>query len=154
MLNDNEHGKIYIAWDNKFLLGIPVIDEQHKKLVALCNNLYEALMKNKVAGIPAWQTSLTDTLKECVDYVKTHFHAEEVIMQAANYVDYASHKKLHEDFIRKVLETSRDFDKATFTTAFQFVRFLYEWILQHIAHEDKLYVKSVQEYYRTRQNQK
>lgn len=153
MLNDN-HGKIYIAWDSKFDLGIPVIDNQHKKLVNLCNNLYEALMKNKAEGIPTWQSSLTDTLRECVDYVKTHFHDEEVIMQAAGYVNYASHKRAHEDFIYKILETTREFDKATFTTAFQFVRFLYDWILRHIAHEDKLYVKRIQEYYRERQSQK
>ncbi|MCH5150054.1 MAG: hemerythrin family protein [Spirochaetales bacterium] len=153
MLNDDQ-GKIYIAWDSKFDLGIPVIDNQHKKLVNLCNNLYEALMKNKTEGDSTWQSSFTATLKECVDYVKTHFHDEEVIMQAAGYANYASHKKSHEDFIYKILETTKEFDKATFTTALQFVRFLYDWILRHVAHEDKLYVKRVLEYYRERQSQK
>lgn len=149
---DNE--KIYIAWDSKFELGIPVIDSQHKKLVSLCNNLYEGLMKSKTEEQNGWQSSLTNTLRECVDYVKTHFHAEEAIMQAAGYENYANHKKLHEDFIYKILDTTREFDKATFSTALQFVRFLYDWILGHIAHEDKLYVKSILEYYRERKNQK
>ena len=149
-----ESGKIYMAWDPKFELGIPVIDNQHKKLVSLCNTLYEGLMKSKAAEKADWQASLTDTLRECVDYVKTHFHDEEAIMRAAGYENYATHKRAHEDFIHKVLNTTHEFNKATFSTALQFVRFLYDWILGHIAHEDKLYVKSILEYYRERKSQK
>jgi hemerythrin len=147
-----ESSKIYIAWDPKFELGIPVIDNQHKKLVSLCNTLYEGLMANQSQA--GWQASLVETLKECVDYVKTHFHDEEVIMRAAGYENFATHKRTHEDFIHKVLNTTHEFDKATFSTALQFVRFLYDWILGHIAHADKLYVKKVLEYYRERKNQK
>lgn len=147
-----ESGKTYIAWDSKFELGIPVIDSQHKKLVDLCNRLYEDLMKNKDKD--GWQMSLSGTLKECVEYVRTHFHDEEVIMRAAEYENFASHKRSHEDFIHKILNTTHEFDKATFSTALQFVRFLYDWVLGHIAHEDKLYVKRILEYYRERKNQK
>ena len=147
-----ESGKIYISWDPKFELGIPVIDSQHKKLVDLCNRLYEDLMKNKDKD--GWQMSLSGTLKECVEYVRTHFHDEEVIMRAAEYENFASHKRSHEDFIHKILNTTHKFDKATFSTALQFVRFLYDWVLGHIAHEDKLYVKRILEYYRERKNQK
>ena len=147
-----ESGKTYIAWDPKFELGIPVIDSQHKKLVDLCNRLYEDLMKNKDKD--GWQMSLSGTLKECVEYVRTHFHDEEVIMRAAEYENFASHKRAHEDFIHKILNTTHEFDKATFSTALQFVRFLYDWVLGHIAHEDKLYVKRILEYYRERKNQK
>ena len=147
-----ESGKTYIAWDPKFELGIPVIDSQHKKLVDLCNRLYEDLMKNKDKD--GWQMSLSGTLKECVEYVRTHFHDEEVIMRAAEYENFASHKRSHEDFIHKILNTTHEFDKATFSTALQFVRFLYDWVLGHIAHEDKLYVKRILEYYRERKNQK
>ena len=83
-----ESGKTYIAWDPKFELGIPVIDSQHKKLVDLCNRLYEDLMKNKDKD--GWQMSLSGTLKECVEYVRTHFHDEEVIMRAAEYENLQS----------------------------------------------------------------
>ena len=147
-----ESGKTYISWDPKFELGIPVIDSQHKKLVDLCNRLYEDLMKNKDKD--GWQASLSGTLKECVEYVRTHFHDEEVIMRAAEYENFAAHKRAHEYFIHKILNTTHEFDKATFSTALQFVRFLYDWILGHIAHEDKLYVKRILEYYRERKNQK
>lgn len=150
MLYEDENNYLYVEWSPKFELGIPVIDEQHKKLVSLCNTFYQELMKNKAIGIPAWESSLTTALKECVDYVKIHFRDEEKLLIAANYTDYEKHKRDHEEFIQKILETSRDFDKATFTTAFHFVKFLYDWILGHIAHEDKLYVKQLLDFYRSR----
>lgn len=34
----------------------------------------------------------------------------------------------------------------TFSDAIKFCKFLYDWVLSHIAHEDKLYVKKVVEY--------
>lgn len=140
----------YIKWDSKFEIGIPVIDEQHKKLVHLCNSFYQALLKQEKGGA-AWEQTLSGTLRECVDYVQTHFKNEEMLMEVCGYPQFAEHKRIHDVFIKKVIETSHSFqDENTIAAAFKFVKFLYDWILSHIAHEDKLYVKSVLEYYRQR----
>ena len=50
------------------------------------------------------------------------------------------------EFTKKVLETAKGFNSMDFSDAIKFCKFLYEWILSHIAHEDKLYVKKVLEY--------
>lgn len=144
MASDNDY--LLIEWKPQFEIGIPLIDAQHQKLVELCNVFYQELMKNKVTGTPKWETSLKNALHECVDYVKKHFHDEEALMKLSGYEDYDKHVKIHEMFIKKVLETNNSFDSATFSTAFDFVRFLYEWILSHIGHEDTKYVAAVQEY--------
>lgn len=138
----------YIRWDPKFEIGIPVIDEQHKKLVELCNRFYQELLQNKAEGNPPWDQSLRSALHECVDYVKTHFKNEETLMTACSYPNFAEHKKMHDMFIKNILETTNGFQEATIGVAFKFVKFLYDWILSHIAHEDKLYVKDVLGYYR------
>ena len=39
--------KDLIRWDSKLLLGIPIIDEQHKHLVELCNKLYTEVMESR-----------------------------------------------------------------------------------------------------------
>lgn len=143
----------YIKWDPKFEIGIPVIDEQHKKLVELCNNSYQALIKQRTSG-STWEQSLSGTLHECVEYVQTHFKDEEKLMAACGYPGFQEHKKVHESFIKKIIETSHSFQGAgAGNSAFKFVKFLYDWILSHIAHEDKLYVKSVLEYYRQKKMQ-
>lgn len=136
-----------IRWDSKFAIGIPAIDSQHRKLFMLCNSLHSSL-NNKSLGA-SWEEEFSYTLKECVEYVKVHFKSEEVLMQAAGFAGYKEHKKVHEDFVRKVLEFSQSEDHSI-GMAFKLVRFLYEWILSHIAHDDKLFVRSVLEYNKLR----
>ena len=138
----------FIQWNPKFETGIPTIDAQHKKLVALCNNLRSAIMKNSSPEGLNWEGSLASALRECTDYVQTHFHDEEVLMKAAGYDGLERHKKEHEAFTRKVRETAQNFSTISVTGAIQFVKFLYDWILSHIAHEDMLFAKPVMDYYR------
>lgn len=150
---DNNENPDYVKWDPKLELGIPVIDEQHKKLVALCNNLYQGILHTKDSA-GSWQESLRGTLKECADYVMVHFRDEEKILQAVGYADFANHKAQHEIYTKKILDTVQNFNTITVSDAIQFVKFLYDWIMSHIAYTDKLYVKSVQEYYAKRQQAK
>ena len=93
-----------------------------------------------------WQTALAGTLKECVNYVATHFSSEEKLMKLVSYEKFSEHKNKHDEFTKKVLETAKGFNSMDFSDAIKFCKFLYEWILSHIAHEDKLYVKKVLEY--------
>lgn len=140
----------YIKWEPKFEIGIPVIDEQHKKLVSLCNTLYKEIIKSKSEEIIKWETPLKSALKECADYVQKHFHDEELLMAAAGYTDIETHKKAHHEFAKKILDTVNLFPNITYTDSLKFVRFLYDWVLSHIAHYDKLYVSFVVEYYKSR----
>ncbi|MBQ0052163.1 MAG: hemerythrin family protein [Treponema sp.] len=142
--------KDLIRWDQKLALGISLIDEQHKHLVELCNKLYtEVMEKRSDYGNDTnkeWQSALTGTLKECVGYVTTHFSSEEKLMNLVGYENFSEHKFRHEEFTKKVLETATGFNFMNFSDAIKFCRFLYDWILYHIAHEDRLYVKKVLEY--------
>ncbi len=139
---------LIIKWDDRFAIGISVIDEQHKQLVKLCADLYQCIMKGSVDGCDtcSWKGSLSDTLKKCVDYVKFHFAAEEKLMKECCYEEYAAHKKRHEDFSAKVLAMALNYNSWALKDAIFFAKYLYEWILSHIAHEDKLYVSKLKSY--------
>ena len=50
------------------------------------------------------------------------------------------------DDAKTVLEKSQNFEKETFHSSTEFVRFLYDWILSHIAHTDRLYVDDLKAY--------
>ncbi len=136
----------YIQWSKKFELGIPVIDAQHRHLVALCDRLHRAIMQNTADSGLKWEDSLAAALRECTEYVQTHFRDEELLMQAAGYADFAAHKAKHAAFTLKVIETAKGFSSVSVTAALQFVKFLYEWVLTHIAHEDTLYRKCIMDY--------
>lgn len=146
-MNDSELKEVtdFVKWDSKFEIGISVIDAQHKHLVELCNNLYLDIMRTK-GDDSAWKNAVEKSLHECVDYVKEHFSYEEKIMKAVSYSGFDAHKKMHEFFSLKILETSKTFSTIDISSAIKFVRFLYEWIFEHIAHEDKLYVPLVSKY--------
>lgn len=142
--------KLHIVWDKKYELGIPVIDEQHKKLVALCGDFYDRIVSNPDER-RGWKANLEIALKECVAYVQSHFHDEEILLRAAGYKDFDAHKKQHDTFTRKVLETAQGFDSSNTLVAIKFAKFLYEWILSHVLYTDKQYVPSILEYYKKRQ---
>lgn len=142
--------KDFIKWDSRFALGITYIDKQHMHLVELCNKLYTEVMESRLKvgndENSHWQVALAGTLKECVSYVAIHFADEEKLMKLVNFQGYGEHKQRHDEFTRKVLETARNFETISFTDAIKFCKFLYEWILSHIAHEDKLFVKPIIDY--------
>ena len=143
--DDYKDAQGFIQWNKKFELGIPAIDEQHKKLVELCNTLHREIVDHRSAS-GDWHDSLKAALKECADYVLVHFRDEEVLMKGAQYPQFAEHKRSHEAFTQKVLDTVRRFNMLSIADALQFVHFLYEWILSHIAYEDRQFAKPVIDY--------
>ncbi len=132
-----------IVWEERFAIGIPIVDSEHKRLVEMCNELYKAIVSGKA---DERKTFVFNTLKECVDYVKTHFAHEEKLMQVCGYKDFDMHKKEHVEFTKKVLEKCRNFEKENYYSSMQFVKFLYGWILSHIAHTDRLFVDDLKVY--------
>lgn len=128
--------KDLIIWDQKFSIGIEIIDQQHMFLIELCSKLNKAILeKNESEGI--WRAHMLEALKSCVEYVKVHFSDEENIMKKYNYPNYKEYKSRHDEFTMKVITTSGKFPTMNRTEALRFVRFLYDWILSHVAHEDK-----------------
>ena len=143
---NTNNNKNLIVWDSKFEIGIPVIDAQHKMLVNLCNNLYKAVSAAGKEATLERKETVKGALRECADYVQKHFSDEEKLMQLCNYEDFANHKAQHYQFTKKVLEKIQDFENETYASSLEFVKFLYDWILSHIAYTDTLYVNDLKKY--------
>ena len=124
-----------ITWTDKLACGIKQIDDQHKGLVDLVNNMF-----SQATGNRAQEKEYFDkVIQEAVSYVKNHFAAEEKILVATKYTGYAEHKKEHENFIRTVVQNIRDYESGKRLTLSNFSRFLRDWVLSHIALMDKQY---------------
>lgn len=130
----------FMEWTSRYEIGIPVIDEQHKTLVALCRRLHESALTTDRNG---QRESMVAALKECVAYVATHFATEESLMRSAGFEGLAAHKARHDEFSRSVLDTAKELEACRFTGARKFVMFLRDWILSHISYEDRLFAPSV-----------
>jgi hemerythrin len=122
-----------LTWDEKFSVGIPVIDEQHKKLVRMTNELFLGCERPDITIV-----YFIKTIQSAVNYARSHFALEEKYMIEVHYPDYAAHKKEHEDFVAEVLRQVRLFEQGK-TAPLSFAQFLKNWLLNHIAVMDKKY---------------
>ena len=123
----------FFDWKEEYSVNIREIDRQHQKLVALLNNLYDALKKGE--GLEALGTILTGL----ASYTKTHFATEERIMKANGYPGYLSHKDKHEKMTNMVLEYVRKFEASEIRSPIEISNFLKDWLKKHIMQTDMGY---------------
>jgi hemerythrin len=134
-----DEDKILVEWDDRYAIGIPLIDDQHKELVNLTNNLYAGCL----AGDEAARGYFMETIHSVVDYVKYHFSAEERILENVRYPGLVEHKRAHEGFVKQLFDDVKSFEGGKKFVPNVFVRFLRDWILTHIAVEDKKYAEYI-----------
>ena len=72
-------------WSEKFMLGITEIDEQHKQIVDLINNLSELKTKDRN------NEDLEGVVNGLISYTKTHWSFEERLLKQHEYPEFASH---------------------------------------------------------------
>ena len=124
-----------ITWSDRFSCGIKLIDDQHKGLVELVNDMFNHATGNSIQEHDYFNI----VIQEVVKYVKVHFATEEKIMIATNFSGYAEHKKAHDGFILAVVENINDYKAGKRLTLSAFTKFLKDWVLSHIAMMDKQY---------------
>ncbi len=126
-----------IKWNEKFELGFKKIDDQHKNLVGILNEVIEARNENKQAEI------ISGTLDKLVKYTQYHFSAEEKFMEEHNYPRIAEHKLLHKELVQEVEKINRDFDADNVEKVDEVFDLLIHWVLNHILEKDMDYKKFI-----------
>ncbi|GAA0544648.1 hemerythrin [Rhizomicrobium palustre] len=123
-----------VAWSEKLSVGIRSIDDQHKKLVTLVNQLHDGMIAGKGKEV------VGPVLKGLIDYTATHFKFEEDLFARTGYGDAAAHKKEHEDLVRRVKEIQQVYDqKGPSVLTIQVMNFLKDWLTSHILGSDQKY---------------
>jgi hemerythrin len=131
---------LIVEWDDKYSVGIPLIDGQHKELIENTNRLYQGCL----AGTDEERkVFFMEAVKSVVDYVKYHFSAEERMLENVKYPELSGHRKQHESFVKQLLDDVQGFKGGQKFAPNNFVRFLRDWILSHIAVEDIKYSRYI-----------
>ncbi|MDO9049619.1 MAG: bacteriohemerythrin [Methylobacter sp.] len=127
-------------WNKNFEVGVPLIDEQHQKLVELLNVL---------AGHLAYQSdipTLNNVFNDLAEYAIYHFQAEERIWHAFFPEDAweTKHKNDHRRFLTTVNrimagKTARPLDEVIE----EILTFLTQWLAFHILDTDMRMAKVV-----------
>jgi hemerythrin len=122
-----------LAWSHSFSVNVEEIDNQHKKLVDLINMLYDANKEGKAEDI------LLDILEELTSYAAEHFQTEEKYFDQFNYPNIIEHKKEHNAFIAQVFKFKNDIMAGRISISMNIMRFLVDWLTNHIKGSDKAY---------------
>jgi len=121
-----------IEWDESFLVGVELIDEQHKMLIDRTNALTDAIEKTR--GLE----KILQTLGFMIDYTEFHFSAEEEVMTKYAYPKMEKHQNLHGDFIIRLNQMVEEFEAEGATTPLSksICAFLTSWLINHIKEVD------------------
>ena len=125
-----------VTWSATYSVGIKLIDDQHKELFKLVNDMYNHVNNDDEEAERAY---FKGVIKQVVEYVKKHFATEEKIMQKTQFTDYIGHKLAHDFFILSVVNLVKKFDEGKKVPLGYFTHFIKDWILSHIAIMDKQY---------------
>ncbi len=128
------------VWSEKYSVNVKLMDEHHKKLFALMDQLHDALARRQGHQIIG---TILDELKKYTDY---HFFEEEKRMEVAKYDGLAAQEAAHREFAKKIkkYKEKADSGKEAFITI-EVMKSLNDWLITHIKHMDKSYSETMNE---------
>lgn len=122
-----------LQWNDELSIGIHSVDEQHKQLVNMINNLNDALAEGKGNDV------LNNIFSELTDYTVKHFGYEEEMFAQYGYIEADNHKHEHEALITQVKRLQEKMNAGDFMISLEVMMFLKEWLINHILKTDKAY---------------
>lgn len=119
-----------IVWDDTMSIGVHEIDEQHKRLFLLANEVAATL----ACGFD--KEAVQKDLRVLCDYAVEHFAAEEAIMDMDAYPEYDRHVSEHMQCTTKALDFLEAFSEDKEVDMAEFLQFVTFWIRDHILNMD------------------
>ena len=120
-----------IEWRDSFNTGYQRVDNQHKHLVKLINDLHHL---QDTAGK---STKLDIVFTELYNYTINHFSMEETLMREFGYEEMDKHKEEHHQFVSKIIKLKDNYLNGDDTAKMNVLNFLKDWLLNHIFGTDK-----------------
>ncbi len=125
----------YLRWTDELSVGNAVLDEDHKGLILIFNRFFDAM------SLRLDTSHLTSIFDELIQLAQRHFRREEAILTAIDFDNFDEHRRVHQSLENTLLasrerlkRTGSDFERDKFR------RFLINWLVNHIMHEDKEYM--------------
>ena len=136
-----------LEWNNeKMALGIKSIDEQHKELLNIINQLTTTIKEN------SQKRDILTIVNQLIKYAKFHFNEEEKLFDKFNYKESIEHKHEHTKFLDKFNELENNIinnttykNKSAIEISEDVFNFLTKWFIEHIIGNDRKYVELFKE---------
>lgn len=123
-----------ITWKDSYSVGVDLIDNDHKLLVSLINQLGDATEGGQGRDV------VGSVLNVLIEYTEGHFGREELLMEKGGYPDLAAHREHHRALtttVRKMVAQYRDGTAQALDR--DILDFLQSWLTGHILGVDMEY---------------
>jgi len=128
-----------IVWDQSYSVGVVELDEHHKKLISMINELHFAMKGDR------GQKVVCGIVSDMLSYARMHFEIEEKYMRQSKYLGVLQHLKEHAVFTKKAEQLEQRCQSGEFVVSVEVVWFLSDWLKTHILEADQKYVSVLQE---------
>ena len=125
---------VHIHLKDRYNIHFMEIDDQHKSLLALLNELIDIVGER---GDPEVVSAIFSRLCQ---YALTHFSTEEGYLSAINYPGLDRQKAEHGTFIQKLIDLNQAYDPSDPHLLEETIDFLKHWYINHILDSDMKYV--------------
>ncbi|MDA9983424.1 bacteriohemerythrin [Gammaproteobacteria bacterium] len=123
----------FVRWKDSYSVGIKTIDEEHKNLLRLINNLQSAV--RYYTGEEFERRALA----ELIEYTKVHFAREEDLMKKYGFPGYEEHKRQHVEMTARAQKMVSRYEQDALGAMDEISTFLRDWLINHINGTDQQY---------------
>lgn len=123
-----------LVWEERFNIGVDVIDKEHKNLFRVINKLF--VLGEDVAKS---QWACQESIKYFKSHAIKHFSDEEEYMQSIDYSGYKIHKRVHDNFREQTLPAlERELEETEYSqdAVSHFLGVCTGWLVGHTLTED------------------
>ena len=126
-----EHGQDrWVAWDDSLSVGIDTIDEHHRYLLDLINELHDVIINKRGAR------STARVIKALDAYARVHFRAEEMMMAHYEFAEIEHQEEQHHAFEQRVQDFYHELHINPLVAQFDILQYLRAWLIGHIRVDD------------------
>lgn len=122
----------FIAWNDRLLIGVPAIDQDHQRLIRIVNELYDTIARGD------GRAAVGGLLEQLEQYTQEHFHREESLFAPTSYPHAAAHRREHDWMRKHMADMRRSWREGTLgAPSLQLMTVLKDWLFDHILGRDQ-----------------
>ncbi len=119
-----------IEWKSEFSLGVPLVDNEHREMIDLVNQLHQKVKSQEQdAGI-------VDFLEDLYACAAKHFAHEELMMQSRRYSAFEHHQADHQRLLNELTSMMFEVQDGMLNNIEAMTERLYDWFCIHFKTHD------------------
>jgi hemerythrin len=121
-----------LLWTDNLSVGIDQFDDDHKRMIAIINELHCAIQAAGVKGAID-KEEIEIVLHRLQNYIRYHCDREELFMAKTGYPEFESHRAEHLRLEAAIADMAGRFRNSTDPEhAAEIMHFIFDWVTNHI----------------------